>query len=101
MTCRIYNIVYKPNGILDGILPKEIVADLNKYSADVGFGNMNSKAYQAIKDIIGFEAESCNAGEKGIHLCSLNLTVLLSSFFSLNFSKLKLALISLVTIILL
>lgn len=59
MTCRIYNIVYKANGILDGVLPKEIVADLTKYSADVGFGNMNSKAYQAIKDIIGFEAESC------------------------------------------
>ena len=59
MTCRIYNIVYKPNGILDGVLPKEIVIDLNKYSADVGFGNLNSKAYQAIKDVIGFEAEFC------------------------------------------
>jgi hypothetical protein len=59
MTCRIYNIVYKPNGILDGVLPKEIVVDLNKYSADVGFGNMNHKAYKAIKDMIGFEAESC------------------------------------------
>jgi hypothetical protein len=58
MTCRIYNIVYKPNGILDGVLPKEIVIDLNKYSADVG--NLNSKAYKAIKDVIGFEAEFCN-----------------------------------------
>jgi hypothetical protein len=59
VTCRIYNIVYKPNGILDGALPKEIVVDLNKYSADVGFGNLNSKAYQAIKDVTGFEAEFC------------------------------------------
>ena len=59
MTCRIYNIKYKePNSSL----PVEIVVDLNKYSADVGFGNMNSKAYKAIKDITGFEAESCNVG---------------------------------------
>ena len=41
-------------------MPVEIVVDLNKYSADAGFGNMNNKAYQAIKDITGFEAESCN-----------------------------------------
>jgi hypothetical protein len=64
MTYRIYNIVYKPNGILDGVLPKEIVVDLNKYSADVGFGNLNSKAYQAIKEVIGYEAEFCKVEMK-------------------------------------
>jgi hypothetical protein len=57
--CRIYSIVYKPNGILDGALPKEILVDLNRFSADVGFGDMNSKAYQTIKAITGFEAEYC------------------------------------------
>ena len=56
MTCRIYNIKYKDSNTN---LPTEIVVDLNKYNADVGFGNMNSKAYQAIKAVTGFEAESC------------------------------------------
>ena len=42
----------------------------------------------------GREVDSCNASENGIHLCSLNLTVELSSFFSLNLSKLKLDFIS-------
>jgi hypothetical protein len=56
MTCRIYNIIYKEP---KSSLPSEIVVDLNKYSADVGFGNLNSKAYQAIKDVTGFEAEFC------------------------------------------
>ena len=64
MTCRIYNIVYKPNGILNGVLPTEITIDINKYSADVGFGNLNSKVYQAIKNIIGYEAESCRVEMK-------------------------------------
>ena len=59
MTCRIYNIKYKEPCLAWQSLPTEIIVDLNKYSANVGFGNMNSKAYQAIKDIIGFEAESC------------------------------------------
>ena len=56
VTCRIYNIKYKTE---NNSLPTEIIIDLNKYIADVGFGNMNSKAYQAIKDITGYEAESC------------------------------------------
>jgi hypothetical protein len=56
MTCRIYNIIYKES---NSSLPSEIIVDLNKYSADVGFGNMNSKAYQAIKAIVGYEAQSC------------------------------------------
>jgi len=64
VTCRIYNIVYKPNGILNGVLPTEITIDINKYSADVGFGNLNSKVYQAIKNIIGYEAESCRVEMK-------------------------------------
>ena len=68
--CRIYNIVYKPNTILDGALPKEIVVDLNKFSADVGFGNLNSKAYQAIKAITGFEAEYCKVEMISRHLGS-------------------------------
>ena len=56
MTCKIYDIKYK---IPNDTLPIEIIVDLNRYYADVGFGNMNSKAYQAIKDITGHEADSC------------------------------------------
>ena len=68
--CRIYSIVYKHNGILDGALPKEILVDLNKFSADVGFGDMNSKAYQTIKNITGFEAEYCKVEIISRHLGS-------------------------------
>jgi hypothetical protein len=57
MTCQIYNIIYKEP---KSSLPVEIVVDLNKYSADAGFANLNSKAYQAIKAVTGFEAEFCN-----------------------------------------
>jgi len=56
MTCRIYNIIYKePNSVS----PTEIIVDLRRYYADVGFGNLNHRAYCAIKDITGYEAESC------------------------------------------
>lgn len=60
MTWKIYDIVYRqPNGIINGVLPTVIYADLNKYYADVGFGNLNSKVYQAVKDFTGFEMDKC------------------------------------------
>ena len=60
MRCKIYDIVYKqPNGIINGVLPTVIHADLSKYYADRGFGHLNSKAYQAVKDFTGFEIISC------------------------------------------
>lgn len=60
MTWKIYDIIYRqPNGIINGVLPTVIYADLNKYYADVGFGNLNSKVYQAVKDFTGFEVDKC------------------------------------------
>ena len=61
---KLYDIVYKqPNGIINGILPNSIIVDLNKYKADIGFGNLNCRGGQAIKDIIGFECESFKASK--------------------------------------
>jgi len=60
MRYKIYDIIYKqPNGIINGVLPTTIYADLSKYYADKGFGHLNSKVYQAVKDITGFEIVSC------------------------------------------
>jgi hypothetical protein len=56
MICKIYDIKYK---IANDILPIKLIVDLSRYYTDVGFGNINSKAYQAVKDITGHEAESC------------------------------------------
>jgi len=54
---RLYDIVYK-NG---GQGPAEITADLSVYNdqVDVGLGNLNSKAYKAIKETTGLEMHSC------------------------------------------
>jgi len=38
-------------------LPNSIIVDLSKYKADVGFGNLNCRGAQAIKDVTGFEAD--------------------------------------------
>lgn len=58
MKYRIYDIKYKqPNGIINGTLPNSIIVDLSKYKADIGFGNLNCRGGQAIKDVIGFEAD--------------------------------------------
>ncbi|NDB85012.1 MAG: hypothetical protein EB127_20270 [Alphaproteobacteria bacterium] len=56
MTCRIYDIEYVEE---DKSLPAEIIVDLNSFHGDVGFGNMNSRCYQAVKAITGHEAKSC------------------------------------------
>jgi len=62
MRYKLYDIVYKqPNGIINGILPNTIYADLSKYKADIGFGNLNCRGGQAIKDVTGFECESFKA----------------------------------------
>ena len=56
---RLYNIIYKNNA--QG--PGEIIVNLDgfEWSSDipVGFGNLNSKAYKAVKEITGLEIESC------------------------------------------
>ena len=58
MKYRLYDIKYKqPNGIINGTLPNSIIVDLSKYKADVGFGNLNCRGAQAIKDVTGFEAD--------------------------------------------
>jgi hypothetical protein len=58
MKYRLYDIKYKqPNGIINGTLPNSIIVDLSKYKADVGFGNLNCRGGQAIKDVTGFEAD--------------------------------------------
>jgi hypothetical protein len=41
------------------------------------------------KGIPGIDKASCNAGENGIHFCSLNLTLDAKPLFALNLSKLK------------
>ena len=62
MKYKLYDIVYKqPNGIINGVLPNTIYADLSKYQADKGFGNLNCRGGQAIKDFTGFECESFKA----------------------------------------
>lgn len=62
MQYKLYDIVYKqPNGIINGVLPNSIIVDLSKYQADKGFGNLNSRGSQAIKDFTGFECESFKA----------------------------------------
>lgn len=58
MHYRLYDIKYKqPNGIINGTLPNSIIVDLSKYKADIGFGNLNCRGAQAIKDVTGFEAD--------------------------------------------
>lgn len=58
MKYRLYDIKYKqPNGIINGTLPNSIIVDLSKYKADIGFGNLNCRGAQAIKDVTGFEAD--------------------------------------------
>ena len=56
---RLYNIVYKNKG--QG--PGEIIVDLDEFSwsssIPIGFGNLNSKTYKAVKEITGLEIDSC------------------------------------------
>lgn len=40
-------------------LPQEIVADLDDYSCQVGFGNLNYRSHQAIKEATGVGAKFC------------------------------------------
>jgi len=56
MTYRIYDIEYVKE---DKSLPAEIIVDLNSFHGDAGFGNMNSRCYQAVKAVTGHEAKSC------------------------------------------
>ena len=40
-------------------LPIEIVADLDDYQCQVGFGNLNYRSHQAIKEATGVNAKYC------------------------------------------
>ena len=56
---RLYDIVYKHNK--QG--PSEIIVNLDEFvwsnDIPVGMGNLNSKAYKAIKEVTGCEMHSC------------------------------------------
>lgn len=57
---EIIDILYKEP---DEKLPKSLKIDLDKFiwakDIPVGFGNLNSKVFRAIKEITGCEAVSC------------------------------------------
>ena len=60
MLWRLYDIKYESDRT---DLPTEIIVDLTKFSwfdeIPVGFGNLNSKASRAVKDITGCNSLSC------------------------------------------
>jgi len=40
-------------------LPMELIADLDDYQCQVGFGNLNYRSHQAIKEATGISAKHC------------------------------------------
>ena len=40
-------------------LPSELVADLDDYQCQVGFGNLNYRSHQAVKDDTGVNTKYC------------------------------------------
>jgi hypothetical protein len=40
-------------------LPLELVADLDDYACQVGFGNLNYRSHQAVKEATGVNAKYC------------------------------------------
>lgn len=40
-------------------LPIELVADLDDYQCQVGFGSLNYRSHQAVKEATGFNAKYC------------------------------------------
>ena len=40
-------------------LPTELVADLNDYQCQVGFGNLNYRSHQAVKEATGVNVKFC------------------------------------------
>ena len=40
-------------------LPLELVADLDDYECQVGFGNLNYRSHQAVKEATGVNAKYC------------------------------------------
>ena len=40
-------------------LPSELVADLDDYQCQVGFGNLNYRSHQAVKEATGVNAKYC------------------------------------------
>jgi hypothetical protein len=40
-------------------LPIEIIADLDDYQCQVGFGNLNYRSHQAVKEATGVNAKYC------------------------------------------
>ena len=54
----IYDIEYE-NHDKRKKLPLELVADLNNYACQVGFGSLNYRSHQAIKEATGVNAKYC------------------------------------------
>ena len=40
-------------------LPTELVADLDDYQCQVGFGNLNYRSHQAVKEATGINVKYC------------------------------------------
>ena len=40
-------------------LPTEIIADLDDYACQVGFGNLNYRSHQAVAEATGVNAKYC------------------------------------------
>jgi hypothetical protein len=40
-------------------LPSELVADLDDYQCQVGFGNLNYRSHQAVKEATGVNVKYC------------------------------------------
>jgi len=57
-TVLIYDIVYEQHDRRKK-LPAELIADLDDYQCQVGFGNLNYRSHQAIKEATGVNASHC------------------------------------------
>ena len=54
----IYDIEYVQSGRRK-VLPSELVADLDDYKCQVGFGNLNYRSHQAVFEATGTYARAC------------------------------------------
>lgn len=57
-TVLIYEIEYEKHDKRKK-LPSEIIVDLDDYKCQVGFGNLNYRSHQAIKEATGACAKHC------------------------------------------
>lgn len=55
----IYDIEYEKDSKRRKKLPTEIVADLDQYQCDTGFGSLNYRSHKAIYDATSVHAKYC------------------------------------------